>query len=209
MTNFYRLISLLLLTSLRIFLPFSTRNIGRLRERLSEPHVVAAAALAVSSSLVPTYREKRSDRPLNSGQFQFPFTPTSFSHPFLFSTSPLNTNPTAPPSTICVLSRDFCLCHIRTTRMCVVQCRMFVFQLVQNFGPPSYGQVLSPLSLIRSSVVKRSCSRRCRLEKSPSYIFSRLSIIVANNSVNRKSVPFLFFCLRCYLSVVKFRWLNV
>lgn len=30
----------------------------------------------------------------------------------------------------------------------------------------------SPLSLIRSSVVKRSCSRRCRLEKSPSYIFT-------------------------------------
>jgi hypothetical protein len=59
MTNFYRLISLLLLTSLRIFLPFSTRNIGRLRERLSEPHVVAAAALAVSSSLVPTHREKK------------------------------------------------------------------------------------------------------------------------------------------------------
>jgi hypothetical protein len=156
---------------------------------------------------LPLYQrteKKRSDRPLNSGQFQFPFTPTSFLTPVSFSTSPLNTNPTAPPSTICVLSRDFCLCHIRTTRMCVVQCRMFVFQLVPNFGPPSYGQVLSPLSLIRSSVVKRSCSRRCRLEKS-----TRLSIIVANNSVNRKSVPFLFFCLRCYLSVVKFRWLNV
>ncbi len=37
-------------------------------------------------------------------------------------------------------------------------------------------------------------------------LFSRLSIIVAN-SVNRKSVP--FFLFRCYLSVVKFRWLNV
>lgn len=106
MTNFYRLISLLLLTSLRIFLPFSTRNIGRLRERLSEPHVVAAAALAVSSSLVPTHREKRSDRPLNSGQFQFPFTPTSFLTPVsFFDFSPKHKPDGAPVNYLCFISR--------------------------------------------------------------------------------------------------------